>query len=78
MSQESITIHVDKVEYKVSSESMSGADLRGVPQPPVPSDRDLWLEVPGGDDVKIEGDKTYQLKNGMHFFTAPANINPGA
>lgn len=72
-----ITIHIDDKEYKVSSASMTGAQLRDVPKPPVPADRDLWLEVPGGQDSLIKQDQTYQIKNGMHFFTAPTNISPG-
>jgi hypothetical protein len=45
----------------------------------VPADRDLWLEVPGkGDDELIQPDKTYEVKPGSHYYTAPKTINPGA
>ena len=71
-----ITIHIDKATFRVSVSTMTGAQLRELAS--IPADRDLWLEVPGGEDIKVDVTTTYELKNGMHFFTAPATINPGA
>ena len=31
----------------------------------------------GGIDVLVGDEQVVQLREGMHFFTAPANINPG-
>lgn len=73
----SITIHIDKHEYVVHSQVMTGEQLRSVPHPPIAADRDLWLEVPGGTDVEIKLNQSYDVKDGMHFFTAPSTINPG-
>ncbi len=70
-------IHIDKQQYRVDATSMTGAQLRLVPTPPIGLEFDLYLEVPGGDDIQIKDNVTYELKNGMHFFTAPAQINPG-
>ncbi len=73
----STLIHIDHDEFRVPTDDMTGAQLRQVPYPPIGADRDLWLEVPGGQDQKIEDDQLVELKDGMHFFTAPATINPG-
>jgi hypothetical protein len=70
-------IHIDKQQYRVLASSMTGSQLRAVPPAPIGPDLDLYEEVPGGEDVLIQNDVTYELKNGMHFFTAPSNINPG-
>jgi hypothetical protein len=49
-----------------------------LPSPAVGSDRDLFLVVPGPtDDILVENDQSIELKDGMHFFTAPSTINPG-
>jgi hypothetical protein len=56
---------------------MTGAQLRSVPPTPIGAEFDLYEEVPGGEDILIKNDVTYSLKDGMHFFTAPSNINPG-
>jgi hypothetical protein len=57
---------------------MTGAELRRVPTPPIGPDRDLFEVVPGGPDRKIEDIDVVEIKNGKRFFTAPAQINPGA
>ena len=72
-----IAIHLDHREYKVPTDELTGEQIRSLPSPPVSADRDLWLEVPGGSDELIPSDRVVELRDGMHFFTAPARINPG-
>jgi hypothetical protein len=72
-----VTIHIDKETFHVEQGSMTGAELRRLPTPPIGPERDLFLVVPGGDDVRIEDDHVVELRNGMHFFTAPSTITPG-
>ena len=72
-----IPITIDQTKYELTSREVTGAALRALP--PVPADRDLWLEVPGPhDDELIRPEKTYEVKPGSHFYTAPSTINPGA
>ena len=74
-----ITIHIDRAEFKVTAESMTGAELRDLPTPAIGQDRDLYLEVPGpGDDQLIGDADVVKLKDGMHFFTTPRVITPGS
>jgi hypothetical protein len=72
-----INIQIDRVHYKVEVAEMTGQQLRELPSPPIQPDRDLFLVVPGGHDQKIALDEVVHLKDGMRFFTAPAQINPG-
>jgi hypothetical protein len=72
-----IEIHIDKMAYKVESQSLTGAQLRDIPKPPIGSQYDLYEEVPGGTDILVNSAVSYALHNGMHFFTAPSTINPG-
>ena len=73
------TIKIDKDTFHVDKSPMTGQELRGLPTPPIGSDRDLFLVVPGpADDELIGDDEQVELKDGMHFFTAPSTINPGA
>jgi len=79
-SRHDIRIQIDRVHYEVSALVMTGTQLRAVPLPPhgpIGADRDLFLVVPGGTDEKIADDQAVKLHNGMRFFTAPAQINPG-
>jgi hypothetical protein len=74
-----IPITIDKVPFKAPKTPMTGAELRALPEPDVASDRDLWLEVPGpSDDLPITPTTVLDLRPGMHFYTAPKTINPGA
>ena len=70
-------IRIDRTEYTVTEEKLSGAELRRVPPTLIPPDRDLYLVVPGHDDLKIKDDDTVEMHDGLRFFTAPSTINPG-
>ena len=73
-----VTITIDRGEFVVGDKKLTGAQLRQLPSPPIGNDRDLFQEVPGpGDDQKIGDDTVVHLKDGMHFYTGPSNINLG-
>ena len=72
------TIKIDRVEYQVHERKRTGAQLRHLVRPPVGPERDLFEVVPGGSDVKIGDDVEVKMRDGLRFFTAPAQINPGA
>jgi hypothetical protein len=70
-------IKIDRTDYKVPEHKRTGAQLRMVPTPPIGADRDLFEVVPGGSDRKIEDNQEVTMHDGLRFFTAPAQINPG-
>lgn len=72
-----IVIHLDRKKYKVDESILTGSQLRQLPDPDIGAEFDLWREVPGGEDDRVDNDERVKLKDGMHFFTAPSNINPG-
>lgn len=71
-------IQIDRVHYRVTERQMTGRELRHLPTPPIGPDRDLFEVVPGHSDLKIEDDQVVEIRSGLRFFTAPAQINPGA
>ncbi|RDV43970.1 multiubiquitin domain-containing protein (plasmid) [Streptomyces sp. L7] len=75
---DAINIRIDRIEYEVYKRKMTGAELRTLPSPDVPADRDLWRDVPDKRDVKVQDEDIVHLKDGMRFFTAPGRINPGS
>jgi hypothetical protein len=75
--KEHFQIHIDRVHFTVERDTMTGAELRALPTPPIGPERDLFEVVPGGTDRKIEDGHAVLLRNGMRFFTAPSHINPG-
>lgn len=70
-------IQIDRTHYTVTLDHMTGSQLRQVPTPPLGPDRDLFEVVPGGSDRKIADDQVVEIRSGLRFFTAPAQINPG-
>lgn len=71
-------IKIDRTMYTIEEDTLTEAQLRALPDPDIGTDRDIFEVVPGGSDRKIEPGTTIQLRNGLRFFTAPAQINPGA
>ena len=74
---EKFQIQIDRVHFTSEKAQMTGAELRQLPSPAISADRDLFEVVPGGTDIKISDSAVVELRNGMRFFTAPAQINPG-
>lgn len=72
-----LTIEIDALSYQPGRSEMTGDELRLLPNPAIEGSRDLWLDVPGKDDRRIEGAESVRLKDGMVFYTAPSTINPG-
>lgn len=70
-------IKIDREHYEVDREQMTGAELRQVTPTPIPADRDLYEVRPGQDDLLIADDDDVAIRNGLRFFTAPGQINPG-
>lgn len=71
-------IKIDRAEFKVKERFRTGMQIRQLPNPPIGPDRDLFEVVPGGSDEKIADDKEVKMRDGLRFFTAPAQINPGS
>jgi len=77
--KDSIVVHIDHKPYHAQKTPMTGSELRVLADPDIGPDRDLFLVVPGpGDDDLVENGEQVDLKNGMHFYSAPTTINPGA
>jgi hypothetical protein len=70
-------IKIDRTEFKVKERFLTGAQLRALPSPPIGTDRDLFEVVPGGSDEKIADMQEVKMRDGLRFFSAPAQINPG-
>jgi Multiubiquitin len=70
-------IQIDRTRYTVHRRQMTGAELRRVPTPPIPPDRDLYEVRPGDRDRLIEDTTVVEIRDGLRFFTAPHHINPG-
>lgn len=70
-------IQIDRDHFTVSQKILTGAELRRLPSPPIGPDRDLFEVVPGHPDRKITDDEPVEMHDGLRFFTAPAQINPG-
>jgi hypothetical protein len=71
-------IKIDRTTYSVRERTRTGAQLRALVVPPIGADRDLFEVISGGTDRKIGDDEEVRMRDGLRFFTAPAQINPGA
>ncbi len=77
--RKTIKIRLDREQFDVADGTISGAEIRALPEPDVPTDRAIWKVVPGPeDDIPVEDADRVEIKNGDRFFTAPRVIAPGA
>jgi len=76
--KQTYTIKIDRTEYRVHQSELTGEQIRNLPKPPIGPDRDLFEVVPGGSDRKVANDMEVKMRDGLRFFTAPAQINPGS
>jgi hypothetical protein len=73
-----IRIHIDRQPYFVHKRDVTGTELRDLPKPPIGADFDLWLEEHGDvEDQLVTPTETVHVKEDMHFYSSPNNINPG-
>lgn len=70
-------VRIDRAEFTVEDAELTGAQIRQLPSPPIGPDRDLFEVVPGASDKKIADTDVVAIRDGLRFFTAPAQINPG-
>jgi len=71
-----IAIHIDRKQVFAEKTPMTGAELKALGG--VNPAFDLFLVIPGpGDDQLISDDQPVDLKPGMHFVSAPRDLNPG-
>jgi hypothetical protein len=75
--KERYQIQIDRQHYTVEEATLTGAQLRGLANPPIGPERDLFEVVPGGTDRKIDDGDVVRVRNGLRLFTAPSHINPG-
>lgn len=71
-------IQIDREHFAVHQAELTGAQLRQLPSPPIPADRDLFEVRPGEPDLPVEDTTAVRMRDGLRFFTAPRHINPGA
>lgn len=64
---------------RVSSEnrSVTGRIIRRLVTPPIPEDRDLFRDIDGAPDERIDDDEDVTLVKGAEFYSVPRLIAPG-
>lgn len=73
-----IEFTIDAQIFLLPKQELTAENLRVLAEPDIGPDRDLYLEGKGHhEDKLIAAGEVVQLKDGQHFFTAPATITPG-
>lgn len=64
-----ITIYIDGEAYKTNAGPTPVAALRALRRPPVPADKDLWLDIEDEQDQELDPADSIEVVDGMRFFT---------
>ena len=75
--QESLTITLNGLSFRVRGPAITGAVIRGLPTPPIGADYDLFRIDPQGTDLKVRQDEVVDVEDGDAFFTVPQSIMAG-
>jgi hypothetical protein len=67
--QRKVTIHIDAQPYQIRAGETSVQRLRTLVKPPIPTDKDIWLDIDEAQDRKLEDDEKIVILAGMRFFT---------
>lgn len=70
-------ILIDGSRVESPNVSVTGALLRQMVAPPIPSDRDLFRDIDGAPDERIADDEEVTLVKGAEFYSVPRLIAPG-
>jgi hypothetical protein len=71
-------IQIDRAHFETTEDALTGAQLRKLPPGGIPNDRDLYEIRPGDSDLLINDNDSVRMRDGLRFFTAPKQINPGS
>lgn len=71
-----VSIYLDRVSYKVPSGSISEQQLRALPRPPVPDDREVWRDIEDEQDRVVAVNEIVIIDSGDRFFTQPMPLPP--
>ena len=74
---EKLVIVIDNKKYRAPARVMTGAQLRRLADPDIGPAFDLWQEVPGGEDNRVDDTERIKLADGMGFYSSSCEINPG-
>lgn len=71
-----VAIVIDGLAYEVEPRPLEVRAIRALTHPPIPADRDVWLE--GGDsDRYLLDNEVVEPAPGLRIFTAPRTIVAG-
>lgn len=71
-------IVIDGKKANAKAESVTGAVIRRLVEPPIPQDRDLFRDIDGAPDERIDDDEEVTLTKGAEFYSVPRLIAPGS
>ena len=69
-------IQIDRLNFRVDAETLTGRELRYLPTPPIPDNYDLWKVGVMEPDRLVKAEDVIDLR-GARFFSAPRFINAG-
>jgi hypothetical protein len=72
-----VDIVVDTKAVVSENESVTGAIIRRLVSPAIGPERDLYRDIEGAPDEKIEDDEVVTLTKGAEFYSVPTVIAPG-
>lgn len=74
----SVTISLNRLQFRVQGPAVTGATIRSLPTPPIGADFDLYRIDTHGTDLLIRDDEVLDVEDGDAFFAVPQSILAGS
>lgn len=69
---------VDGQRVTAAAVSVTGTIIRNLVHPPIPDDRDLFRDIDGAPDERIDNEEEVTLEPRAEFYSVPRLIAPGS
>ena len=64
-----VDIHINDKPYQHEAAAVTPAEIRRIARPPIPDDKQLWLDVVDAPDQPLSEGEIVELENGLRFFS---------
>ena len=73
-----VRIHIDEDKVRLPEGRHAVAELKHLVDPPIGDDRDIFRDIDGAPDERIDDNEEVTLTKGAEFYSVPRVIAPGA
>ncbi|MFY2791270.1 hypothetical protein BH92_07710 [Rhodococcoides fascians A21d2] len=64
-----VAVHIDGTQYSHPAGTITSAQIRRIPNPDIPLEKQIWLDIDDAQDRLLAEDARFELTGGEHFYS---------